>query len=41
MNKKHVFTHLGHNPKELVLGTGSAQRNNRLGRINSELQGNF
>jgi hypothetical protein len=31
-----VCTHLGHNPKELVLGTGSAKQNYRLGGIESK-----
>jgi hypothetical protein len=35
------YTHSRHYPEGPILRTGSTQRNNRLGRVNSELQDNF
>jgi hypothetical protein len=33
-----VYTHIGHNSKELVFGVGNAQGDNKLGRIDLEVQ---
>jgi hypothetical protein len=34
----HIYTHTGHNSKELVFGVGNVQGNNNMGRTDPEVQ---
>jgi hypothetical protein len=37
----HIYTYTGYNSEELVSGDGDAQRNNKMGRTGSKVQGNI
>jgi hypothetical protein len=34
----HIYTHIGHNYKDLVFGIGNVQRDKKMGRVGLEVQ---